>query len=226
MQTAVVMKRDLQGVSIRQNSKTGMFNANDLLEAHNLQKPNGQKRLQYYMENNATIEYMDVIKRELDKENSNSYNSSELEFTLVEGKKPESVVKTSRGRVNGGTWMHPYLFIDFAMWLSPELKLQCMKWLSDHLLQFRDEAGDTYKDVNMALSIGGEQRQMVYIYEAKMINGLVFGSDKGGQRNNATEEQLDLLQKLQKADVKLIKKGKSFSQREQILKVLKSLLIE
>ena len=50
-----------------------------------------------------------------------------------------TLIYTKKRGKNGGTWMHPYLFIDFAMFLSAEFKLQCIKWLHDNLLILRDE---------------------------------------------------------------------------------------
>lgn len=220
MKTPQIMQRSLNGMIVRQNHKTSMFNANDLLEAYNAQNKSAPKRLDYYTKTKATQEYINVIREQLAK-NSNTSKSSKLEFPLALAVDESEVIKTSRGRVNGGTWMHPYLFLDFAMWLSPEFKYQCMVWLHDQLIKFRDEAGDTFKEVNLAL---GQQRQIVYIEEARMINGLVFDSAKGGQRNEATEEQLELLNKLQKADVKLIKQGLTFDQRKRNLTIFKNLL--
>lgn len=214
------MQRDLNGMIVRQNHKNGMFNANDLLEIYNSKNPNAQKRMDKYVNTKTTKEYISVICEQLAK-NSNTTKTGELEFPLALAVDESEVIKTSRGRVNGGTWMHPYLFLDFAMWLSPEFKYQCMVWLHDQLIKFRDEAGDTFKEVNLAL---GPDRQIVYIEEARMINELVFGSAKGGQRNRATEEQLELLQKLQKADVKLIKQGLTFEQRKKNLAIFRNLL--
>lgn len=136
----------------------------------------------------------------------------------------KEVIKTKKGRVNGGTWMHPYLFIDFAMWLSPEFKLNCVKWIYDNLIKFRNFSGNSFKEVSAALKETGATDPLKYIREAKMINKLVLGSPAGGQRNGATEEQLDLLNRLQKADVKLILKGKTFPERVAELQNLKSLL--
>lgn len=218
MKTAQIMKRDLNGTAIRQNHKTGMFNANDLLESYN-QDSRRHKRIDKYVSTKTTKEYIQVIREQLAKK-SNTTKTGYLEFPLAQAVPESDVLRSNRGSVNGGTWMHPYLFLDFAMWLSPEFKYQCMVWLHDKLIKFRDEAGDTFKEINQEL---GEQRQMVYIEEARMINELAFGSSRGGQRNLATEEQLSMLQRLQKADIKLIKKGLTFDDRRKNLKVLRDL---
>ena len=37
----------------------------------------------------------------------------------------------TRGKYNGGTWMHPMLFIDFAMWINPSFKYDVLKFVYD-----------------------------------------------------------------------------------------------
>lgn len=227
MKTAQIMERNLNGFIVRQNHKTGMFNATDLLKVFKKNNPRSKKRIDKYLETNSTVEYVNVIKMRLESQKSKVPAQGELEFTLTKAiDKDGDVVQSKSGRVNGGTWMHPYLFIDFAMWLSPEFKYECMKWLHDNLIQFRDQAGESFKEINIALTeeAGHELRQIEYIREAKMINSMVFDNGKGGQRNQATEAQLDLLDKLQKADIKMIKDGHSREVREKNLAVFKKLL--
>ncbi|MBC7407182.1 MAG: KilA-N domain-containing protein [Arcicella sp.] len=36
--------------------------------------------------------------------------------------------KANKG-VNAGTWMHPILFIDFAMWINPKFKVKVLKFV-------------------------------------------------------------------------------------------------
>lgn len=211
MKSAVIMKRDLNGLSVRQNSKTMMFNANDLLEIYNANAKK-EKRVQKYLDNQATKEYMETIAKDI---SDNNPNLGELKNAVVHG---------NRGRVNGGTWMHPYLFIDFAMWLSPEFKLTCVKWIYDKLIVLRNESGDSFKEVSAALRDQDLVRPHYYINETRLLNRLVFGNPEGGQRNIATEEQLKLMDLLQKADAKLIREGRSYLQREQALLRLKQLV--
>lgn len=219
------MVRQLGGLPVRQNHKTKMFNANDLIDAHNAKKPRNKKHIFNFMRSKPTIEYIEHLEnRAIESQESKYAKTEDLEFPLVQGKEKSSVVITSRGRVNGGTWMHPKLFYDLAMWLSVEFKDWAMECIGDRLVELRDVAGDSFKEINIALSAGSDVRQMTYVEEARMINRLVFGSSGGGQRNEATEDQLGLLEKLQRADVKLIKQGLTFEQRKKNLTVFKSLL--
>lgn len=213
MKTEVIMNRDIElrdlhGIFVRQSSKTTFFNANDLLTLY--EKAGGpQKRLESYMELRSTKEYMNAIIQDL----QNDVKSGELEYGIIQSKKGKY----------GGTWMHPYLFVDFVMWLSPEFKLTCVKWIYDNLIQFRNSSGDSFKEVNQALFLRDPKKapaHFEYANEAKMINKLVFGDSAGGQRNTATEEQLARLHTLQKADIQLIKEGKDYYERYDKLKEL------
>jgi len=208
MKTSVIMHRDLNGVTIRQNHKTGYFNANDLLALYN-GASNVQKRIEDYSKLKSSREFANQV---LSEEFVNNEDSRELEMP--------SLVQSKRGK-HGGTWMHPYVFMDFAMWLSPEFKLTCIKWIYDKLIAVRDDCGNGFKQVNDALFDKNPQTPpFTYANEAKMINKLVFGRPDKDQRNSATEEQLELLAKLQKADIALIEDDYDYYDRYEKLKEL------
>ena len=210
------MERDLNGVIVRQSTKTSCFNATDLMNIYNAGSSitQKQKQIQDYMANKSTKEYIAAIQADI----LNVQNSGVLESPLVHYAK--------RGKY-GGTWMHPYLFIDFAMWLSPEFKLTCVKWIYDKLIEVRINSGDTFKEVNRALTFDNTVKiqQSIYINEANMINKLAFGKADGGQRNHAKEDQLRMLTQLQRADVALIKKGLDYYERYDALKKIKNTLL-
>lgn len=209
MKTEVVMQRQFNGKVIRQNSKTGFLNANDLLEAYNINSET-EKRLDNYLKTQQVQEYIEVLQDDLESQNVNTSKKGYLELPLTE---KISVMATKRGK-NGGTWMHPYLFLDFAMWLSPEFKLWAVKIIHDKLIELRNVAGDRYTELTNALKGKGVVSYREYSEEATMLNRVAFGSAKKEQRNSATQEQLDFLDKLQKYDIHLIKEGLTFSQRQ------------
>ncbi len=49
-----------------------------------------------------------------------------------------------RGR-GADSWLHPFLFIDIALWLSPKLKVEVYKWVFDNLVKNRISSCDSYK---------------------------------------------------------------------------------
>lgn len=210
MKTEQIMERDLHGVVVRQSTKNAYFNANDLLDLFNRTK-NENKRLETFLSTKGTKQYINSIIQDY----QNNSKTGELGFQPLYSK---------RGK-HGGTWMHPYLFIDFAMWLSPEFKLTCVKWIYDKLISVRIESGDTFKEVNHALFMQKPNRAPHdYANEARMINKLVFGDPSGGQRNKATEKQLVLLSQLQKLDIHYIEEGKDYYDRFNALQEATKLL--
>ena len=118
--------------------------------------------------------------------------------------------ESTRGK-GGGTWMHPYLFVKFAMWLSPKFELQIIKWVYDNLIETRNQAGDFYKEMcdtimNEYMRIKGEKPNfLIYTQEANFINILCHGSTKANKRNELTENQLSLINDLQRLNIQLIK---------------------
>lgn len=199
MKTEVIMYRDLNGMNIRQSTKTGMYNANDLVEIYNANRSLNQKKkyIHHYFETKGTNDLIAALCTE-------------------ENLTTDKVHKARRGK-NGGTWMHPYLFIDFAMWLSPEFKVVALRWIHDNLIGKRKDCGGFFKEMCQALHENGVADPLEYKREARMINNIVFGVETGKPRDKATEKELDMLNKLQKMDTKLIKEGKTYLERLDML---------
>lgn len=49
----------------------------------------------------------------------------------------DSTYLKTRGK-NGGTWMHPILFIDFAMWINPSFKYDVLKFVYDEMASAKE----------------------------------------------------------------------------------------
>lgn len=212
MKTAVVVSRQFNGVSIRQDSKTGFLNLNDLHDAYIKTQPGNDKPVYEYLRTKQTQEFVEAIRESiLENQKQNPVKSTELLLPLVE---PIPVIQTRRGKY-GGSWAHPYVFLDFAMWLNPKFKVWAMSVIEDKLIELRNEAGDRFIDMAKALKSIGAVSPREYIQECNMINILVFGSTKSGQRNEATKEQLALLNKLQKYNAHLITQNISFTLRSK-----------
>lgn len=184
MKTEVVMKRDLLGIEIRQRSKSGMFSANDILTVGNKLRLNlglPVKDLSQYFDNESTKEFIDAIKWEhlLDIEE----------------------IKTSTKGRNGGTWVHPLVFIDLAMWLSPELKVKIITWVMDELILNRNFSGDSYKEMNAALTEKFPDKVGVEFY-MKLANHIAIHcgvtSRSKDKWQTATAHQLKMRDDMQK----------------------------
>lgn len=185
MKTNQHMLRKMGNFNVTQRTKDGMFNATTLLKQWN--KHSGQKKdVAHFFENNSTNELISAIQE------SENFNSR------------KSVFLKSAGRY-GGTWMHPYLFIDFAMWLNPTFKLHVIKFVHDQLIAFRHKAGDNYRGFCSAvLKI---EPKIDFKEPAKWLNYVVFDQHGQNLRQHATEEQIKDLAQLEQKYTTLIEEG-------------------
>jgi len=185
MKTNNVMIREKE--AWMQRTKDAYFNATKLLEYWN-NSNNEKKVLGNFNKLQSTKEFI----LQLEKEGIN---------------KP---LITGRGSgVNSGTWMHPKLFIDFAMWISVEFKSKVIDYVLDGLIKMRNDAGDYYNEMCAQILdtyievYNKKPHPLIYINEANLIKSLV--TDK--HRNEMTEQELRQITYLQKVNANLIKKA-------------------
>ena len=175
MKQNVVMIRKMGDFDVSQRTKDGMFNANSLLKQWNASQ--GLKRgkeVNDFLKSDKTKEFVSAL--ELD------YNDT-----------TRKIVVSSQGK-NGGTWLDPLLFIDFAMWLNPTFKVQVLKFVYDELLKQRNDAGDNY--ISLSAS-GSKLKGYDFVEIAKAMQWIVFGRTGKELRQQATQEQLRELNDLQ-----------------------------
>jgi hypothetical protein len=130
MKTEVQMKRQLFGMEISQKSKSELFSATDLVKAGTkwrLANQLSEFNMSAYLDKKSTKEFINEL-------------SVKYGEVLIMG----------RGR-NAQTWVHPLLFIDMALEISPKLKVEVYEWLFDNLIKYRNDSGDSYKEMAAAL---------------------------------------------------------------------------
>jgi len=190
MKTNQTLTRPMGDFYVYQRTSDGMFNATELISQWN--KYSGQqKQMVHYTDNNSTDEFIEAL---LSEENLKERNS---------------VLIKTRGK-HGGTWMHPLLFIDFAMWLNPSFKIKVLKFVYDQLIQYRIEAGDTYREMTTQIArISKKSDVPVNIASiASALNHIVYGRHERDLRNKEAEEQsMRELLKLQIKVTELIREG-------------------
>lgn len=105
MKTNQIIIRPMGDFKVSQRTKDGFFCATSLLAQWN-EKSGMKKEVSKFFEIQSTSELVKII---MIRENLNTQDSTYLK---------------TRGK-NGGTWMHPILFIDFAMWFNhPEKRFR------------------------------------------------------------------------------------------------------
>lgn len=193
MITNQIMKRPLADFTVEQRTKDGYFCLTGLLNNWNL-KMGTKKELKDYFENKATQEFVKAL---ADEEN-------------LHGDKSPYVKSKARLDRGGGTWGHPLLFIDFAMWLNPHFKVKVLKFVSDQMLTYRNEAGDAYKQLSSAMSKICTPHQMKRYMPilGKGINYIVAGHHGQQLRNEyGTEEKQKEYFELEKQVAMLVNEG-------------------
>ena len=173
MKTNQIMVRPMGEFKVIQRTKDAFFNATKLLKQWN-EKSGMKKEVTKFLELQSTSELIKVI---MERENLHTQDS-----TYVKS-------RASRGD-NAGTWMHPILFVDFAMWINPSFKYDVIKFVYDEMIRYRNEAGDAYKDLSSAvMQIVPKDfmpKAMQKIGEA--LNWVVFNSHERMLRNKHGDE--------------------------------------
>lgn len=174
MKTEVIMKRELFNAEIRQQSKTGFFSATDLVRVGNkwrISRDMATFNLSLFLKSKSTLIFID-----------------ELNY------KYDIVITKSKGR-NSTTWVHPLLFIDIALAINPKLKVEVYEWLFDNLIKFRNDSGDSYKEMSAAIWQRFQNKREFPKYIIRVAN-YIKKSCNVNDWNTATEEQLKLRDKM------------------------------
>ena len=105
-----------------------------------------------------------------------------------------NIKNNSRGR-NSVTWVHPLLFIDIALAINPKLKVEVYEWLFDNLLKFRNDGGDSYKEMCSAIwqRFGNKREFTSFIVK---VADYIKKSCNVKDWETATEEQLKTRDKI------------------------------
>ena len=185
------MKRPLAGFVVEQRTKDAFFNATSLLKQWNEQTGVTQRHLDKYFASSKTVEFIQTIMK---RENLNT---------------PKMVYLKSRGR-NGGTYMHPILFIDFCMWINPSFKYDVLRFVYDKMLTYRNEAGDAYRELASAMNkiCAPHQMKRYMPILGKRINYIITNKhDKQLRNEYGTEEKQKEYFELEKQVAMLINEG-------------------
>ena len=175
---------------VQQRTKDGMFNATALMKQWN-ESSGDKKEVTKFFENENTKAFISAL---MEEEKLNTQNSAYLK---------------SRGK-NGGTWMHPILFVKFAMWLNPRFEVKVIKFVYDEMIKYRNEAGDAYKELSAAIYTIVDKSQMPsrMAEVSKGINYVVFGEHRNMIRNDkGTEQDQRKLYEMERKVASLISDG-------------------
>ena len=202
MKTNITMAspdRQLFGINIRQQTKTGFLNLSDLQEAYTQARvKNGwsDKEVQQILQQKENMErvYYILLQQQIINLDFSRFIENCKKEGFLKYLKNLGVYQTSGARQNKATWCDPYIWVLVAMELSPLLYSIVVMWLGDKLIINRIEAGNFYKGLTQAIS---KFKDVDYVRLAKALNYKVFGRHETGIRNLATKEELKKLTELE-----------------------------
>ena len=192
--------RNLFGIVIKQETKTGFLSVTELQKAyeaarwqygwsdrkiHDIMQTDTFKERVFYL-----LDNVGVIKTSL---------SGFIEMVDNEGiakvLKGLGVYKTTGARNTKTTFTNPYIWILLAMELNPMIYAKVIVWLTDSLIFDRIEAGDEFKPMNNSIKkIVANPDYKTY---SIAINEKVFGRHLTGMRNLATASELRSITKIE-----------------------------
>jgi len=223
MKTNQNMVRKMGNYNVVQRTQDGYFDANALLYQWNETHDSKRRDMNEFLGSKSTEEFISTI---YEKEKPKSENPDFGDFQIViKGKK--------RGLKDGGSlpasvWMHPLLFIDFAMWINPRFKYDVLKFVYDEMIKYRHEAGDGYRALGAAISkiVPQDFMQTAMKKIGEALNWIIFNRHESGLRNQYGEEgkQRELSQ-LERKLTDLINEG-FITSYEQVLNYLKRMYKE
>jgi hypothetical protein len=189
MKTSVTMTRRMGQFEVLQRTKDGFFDANALLRQWNANGGNADLRISKFLNQQKVIEFIEALKEEL-KDGANQPIGDYQLLINVKGRRDKRGVKTP-----DQVWMHPYLFVKFAMWLNPRFEVKVVKFVYDQLIQYRHSAGDNYNVLAKSIAALPD---VDYPQVARALNWIVFNKHERDIRNTATPQQLQDMDELQR----------------------------
>lgn len=207
MKTNQEMMRPMGNFNVIQRTSDGYFNATHLLKQWNENAKSKsvnstdlkERRLDAFWDSTNLNQLMsEIAENELD---FKSQNFGDLKNALS---------KTCRGKKNGGTWMHPILFIKFAMYLSPRFEYHVLKFVADEMIHYRNEAGNAYIELGSAVQkiVPKDFMPKAMKKVGEALNWVIFNQHEKMIRNKQGDEskQRELWQ-LEKKVADLINEG-------------------
>ena len=203
METNVVLKskdRELFGVTIKQETKTGFLSVSELQKAYEVARWQygwSDKRISDIMQTDAFKERVFYLLQK-----QGFIKTGFLAFIEMVEKEGISKVlkglgayKTTGARENKATYANPYVWILLAMELNPMIYAVVVTWLTDSLIFDRIEAGDEFRPMNNAIK--GIVPNPNYSKYSIAINERVFGKHFTGMRNLASAQELRKITKIE-----------------------------
>lgn len=192
--------RELFGVVVKQETKTGFLSITELQKAYEVARWQygwSEMNIASLMQSAKMVERMYYILKERD--------TIKVDLpTFIEMCKAEGITKVLKGlqvwkttgaRKSKAVMCDPYIWVTIALELNPMIYARVINFITDSLIFDRIEAGDEFRPMNNAIkSIVPNPDYRKY---SIAINEKVFGRHLTGMRNLATSKELKQITKIE-----------------------------
>lgn len=198
----VIMKRDFLGFDIQQMHDNKFFCLTDFVKALNIyyaqRGQNFNKNIPDFMRRPDTIELIKAIQ---------------------DNEGIAQVYISKKGK-NGGTYAHPLLLIELAMYCDRDFKYKALNWVKDRLCDYRDSSGESYKTlsgvIDRALNLPPDKKRglaLAISQTAIAIKAHIGVVDW----NKATEQQLQARDSIHRDLCLLLEAGVSLNKSLEVV---------
>jgi len=203
------MKRQMGEYDVLQRTSDSYFDGNALLQQWKHSHPKCKDSMNDFFEQKKVKEFIKCLVSDL----SNDAQPQNWGTAKKEVVKYDKGSNTSKGRTSDKVWMHPYLFIKFAMWINTSFEVQVIKFVFDELISLRCDAGDNYTHL-MKRVYGFTDCDFGRV--AIAINWVVFNEHCKQRRDSGNLAQIKELRQLESTLCSMIDTGLVSSQMELI----------
>lgn len=230
MKTNVIMTskdRELFGITIRQETKTGFLSISELQKAYNIAKWEygwSEINIASLMQSNKMIErlYYILKERKFINVDFSIFIEQCKEYGITKVLKSLGIWKTTGRGENRTVMCDPYIWVSIALELNPMIYARVVIWLTDSLIFDRISAGRDYSPMNDAIKTIIDNPE--YYKYAIAINQRVFGKHYAGMRNNASSDELKTITRIEQFIISAINMNMITSE-EQIFKTIKTMTV-
>lgn len=188
MKTNQIMTRKMGEFNVYQRTSDAYFNASSLMQQWNETNHSKQKEVRKYFDLKQTKDFLEELSKKPNGEKGDTDNQLVI---VIKGK------KTKKGQTPDEYWMHPYVFLDYAMWINPRFRVEVIEFVYDQLITLRNQIGDEYREFSACCAKIGCVTPEDYKVMARCLNCAVLGrSRQSNQRNELTVEESEDLKRV------------------------------
>lgn len=143
MITNNILIRKMGDLEVYQRTSDGYFDGNHLAYLFNKKSNNRHKFVFDYLRLKRTKRFLSSLNIYFD--GLGMAKRMQLYYKVVGD-------ITKYGRERDEIWMHPYMFMDFSMWLNPEFKVSAVRFVSKSMIDVYDNISESLDKLTEAMN--------------------------------------------------------------------------